>query len=87
MHQTIQGFYHRTVQRLDNKRPIESQDGTSYVYCPADEALNDCRLHAIHVYIAKRRLHALTDVEGTFIYEICQHPKHCFGGNKIYPIC
>ena len=32
-------FHHRTVQPLANKRLEQLQDGT-YVYCPADEALN-----------------------------------------------
>ena len=78
MLQTIRGFYHHTVQRLANKRPEQLQDGT-YMYCPADEALNDCRICAIQVYISRRRLQALIYVEGTCIYKLCQGSKQSQG--------
>ena len=73
MLQTIRGFHHRAVRRLASasKRPKQLQDGT-YVYCLADEVLNDCRMLPIQVYIISgRQLQALTYVEGTYIYELC----------------
>ena len=45
MHQTIQGFHHRTVQRLDKKRPIESQDGTYICVChPRSQAVREAEV-------------------------------------------
>ena len=71
---TIRGFYHCASQRLANKRPKRLQNGT-YVYCNADEALNDCKLLPIQVYITQRRQHTFTCIKKKVIYNLCRTTK------------
>ena len=67
---TMRGFHHRASRRLASKRG-RYWNGT-YLSCPVDEAMRDCKLFPILVYIARRRQTILTYVEIREIYKLCR---------------
>ena len=63
---------------LTSKKPKLLQNGT-YEYCKADEAMRDCKLLPIQVYIAWRRQHVYTYIEKKLIYALCKTTKRSTG--------
>ena len=67
---TVRGFHHRAARFLSGNPPRRLQNGT-YLYLPADEAMEACGFLPIQVYIARRRARTLDYVQQRPIYDLC----------------
>ena len=75
---TVRGFHHRAVRLLSGSPPRRLQNGT-YVYRPADEAMEACGLLPIQVYIARRWSRILTHAKKRPIYALCKATQRAPG--------
>ena len=74
----VRGFHHRAARLLSGNPPRRLQNGT-YLYQPADEAMEACGLLPIQVYIARRWRRTLDYVQKRPIYELCINSRRAPG--------